>query len=44
MAGIGIGLLYLAYAFGLYGYCLFQGYNVTPKMLFSTTWPPPKGK
>ena len=43
MAGIGIGLLYLSYSFGLWGYCLFKGYNVSFKQLFSTTWPPTTG-
>lgn len=41
MAGIGIGLLLVGYATGLYGYCLIRGYDVTPKQLFSSTWPPP---
>lgn len=40
MAGIGIALLFVAYSAGLYGYCLLRGYNVTPKQLFSTVWPP----
>lgn len=42
MAGIGVGLAWLAYTVGLYGYCLFRGYNITPKQLLSTTWPPAK--
>jgi len=40
MAGIIIGVLFLAYTYGLYGYCLLRGYNVTPGQLFSSTWPP----
>lgn len=40
MAALGIGLVFLGYAGGLYGYCLFRGYNVTPKDLFSSSWPP----
>lgn len=40
MVAIGIGLLFLAYTAGLYGYCLIRGYNITPKQLFSSTWPP----
>jgi hypothetical protein len=40
MAAIGIGLVWAAYTAGLYGYCLFRGYNVTPAQLLSSTWPP----
>lgn len=40
MAGIGIGLVYLAYAAGLYAYCLFRGYDISVKQLFSRQWPP----
>lgn len=40
MAAIGMGIIFLGYAGGLYGYCLFKGYNVTPKQLFSPSWPP----
>lgn len=41
MAGIGIALVFTSYSILLYGYCLFQGYNVTPKQLFSfKEWPP----
>lgn len=40
MAGLGIALVWLGYSFGLYGYCLLKGYNVTPKQLFSANWPP----
>lgn len=41
MAGIGIGLVWLAYTAGLYGFCLARGYNVTPKQLLDMkTWPP----
>ena len=41
MAAIGIGLVLVGYAGILYGYCLIRGYDVTPKQLFSSTWPPP---
>lgn len=41
MIAVGIGLVWLAYATGLYGYCLVRGYNITPKQLLSSTWPPP---
>lgn len=40
MVAIGMGILVLAYSVGLYGYCLIRGYNITPKQLFSSTWPP----
>jgi hypothetical protein len=40
MAAIGIGLVWAGYSAILYGYCLFRGYDVTPKQLLSTTWPP----
>jgi len=40
MTGIGIALAFIGYSAGLYGYCLLRGYNITPKDLFSTTWPP----
>lgn len=41
MAGIAIGLVWLSYGTMLYGYCLFRGYNVTPKQLLDMkTWPP----
>lgn len=44
MVGLGVGLLWLAYAAGLYGYFLIRGYDITPKQLVSTSWPPSKGK
>jgi len=44
MAAIGIGLGWLSYTTILYGYCLFRGYNVTPKELLTPTWPPTTGK
>lgn len=40
MAGLGMALAYLGYSFGLWGYCLVKGYNVTLKDLFGKTWPP----
>ena len=42
MIGLGIGLLWVAYAAGLYGYLLLRNYDITPKQLLSTTWPPAK--
>jgi hypothetical protein len=40
MAAIGIGLVWVGYSVSLYGYCLFRGYDVTPKQLLSPQWPP----
>lgn len=40
MVAIAIGLVWLGYTSGLYGYCLLRGYNVTPKQLLSPSWPP----
>lgn len=40
MAALGIGLIFIGYSSGLYGYCLFRGYDITPKQLFSSAWPP----
>ncbi len=40
MAALAIGLVWAGYTTVLYGYCLFRGYNITPKQLLSPTWPP----
>lgn len=40
MVALAIGVLWVGYAGGLYGYCLIRGYNVTPKQLLSSQWPP----
>jgi hypothetical protein len=40
LPAIGIGLVWIAYAAGLYGYCLMKGYNVSAKELMSPKWPP----
>lgn len=40
MVAIAIGLVWAGYFGGLYGYCLIRGYNVTPKQLLSSQWPP----
>lgn len=42
MAALGIGLVWISYTVGLYGYCLFRGYDITPKELLSSSWPPGK--
>lgn len=38
MAAIGIGVLWMSYTIGLYGYCLIRGYNITPKQLLAKNW------
>lgn len=40
MTAVGIALLWGAYAFGLWSYCLLRGYNVTLQQIFSSKWPP----
>lgn len=39
MAALAIGLVWMGYSLGLYGYCLFKGYDVTPKLLMNPQWP-----
>ena len=39
MVVIGFGLLLAAYAAGIWGYCLVQGYDVTFAGLWGGTWP-----
>lgn len=39
MVAIGMGLVFAAYAAGMYGYCLVRGYNVTFAELFGSKWP-----
>lgn len=39
MGALAMGLVWVAYYAGLYGYCLVRGYDVTPKELLSPTWP-----
>jgi hypothetical protein len=41
MVAIGIGLVFVGYTVGLYGYILLRGYDITFSQLFSlNTWPP----
>lgn len=40
MVGVGLGLVWAGYTAALYGYCLIRGYNVSPKQMFTTWWPP----
>jgi hypothetical protein len=44
MAAIGVGMIFLAYTVGLYGYILIRGYDVTFGQMFSKTWPPIQAK
>lgn len=39
MVAIGMGLVFTAYAVGMWGYCLVRGYNVTFAQVFAPTWP-----
>lgn len=39
MIPIGVGITFLAYTTGIWGYCLVRGYNVKFTQLFKTTWP-----
>jgi hypothetical protein len=36
---IGMGVVFLAYTGGMWGFCLLRGYNVTLPDLFKTAWP-----
>jgi len=39
MAAIGMGVVWVGYTLGLWGYCLVRGYDVSFSRLFSTNWP-----
>lgn len=39
MIPIGLGVAFLGYTAGLWGYCLVRGYDVPFSALFKTTWP-----
>lgn len=41
MVALAIGVVWLSYYGGLYGYCLVRGYDVTPIELLSPSWPGP---
>ncbi len=41
MIPIGVGVAFLGYAAGIWGYCLIRGYNVTGPDLFKMKWPGP---
>lgn len=38
MVAIGVGLIFGAYAVGMYGYCLVRGYDVSFRDLFRGSW------
>jgi len=42
MSGLGIGIIFIAYGFGLWGYCMLKDYDVNIYQLFDQEWPPPK--
>lgn len=46
MIAVGVGLVWAGYSFGLWGYCLIRGYDVTLTELVNPVhvyqhWPPP---
>jgi hypothetical protein len=42
MLALSMGLLFTAYAAGLFAYCLLRGYNITPLDMFHSSWPAKK--
>lgn len=36
---VGLGVAWLGYTCGIWGYCLVRGYNVTFTQCFKATWP-----
>lgn len=41
MIPIGLGVVWVGYTAGIWGYCLVRNYNVTLVQLMKTTWPGP---
>lgn len=39
MIPVGVGVVFLAYTTGIWGYCLVRGYNVQFRQLFGARWP-----
>jgi len=39
MIPVGVGIVFLAYTAGMWGYCLVRGLNVKFTQLFAATWP-----
>lgn len=44
MIPVGVGVVFLAYTTGIWGYCLVRGYNVQFRQLFGATWPGAKAQ
>jgi hypothetical protein len=43
MFALGLGVLYIGYSVGLYGYILIRGYDVSFLEMFAGPWPPTVG-
>ena len=43
MFALGLGVLYVGYTVGLYGYILIRGYDVSFLEMFAGPWPPTVG-
>jgi hypothetical protein len=41
MMAVAVGVAFLGYSVGVWGYCLVRGYDVTFGALWKTTWPGP---
>lgn len=41
VVAIGMGLVWIGYAVGMYGYCLVRGYDVPFMQVFKATWTAP---
>lgn len=39
MVAVGMALVWGGYTFGIWGYCLLKGYDVTFTEMFSSSWP-----
>lgn len=39
MIPIGLGMVFLSYTAGIWGFCLIRGYDVPFMKLFAATWP-----
>lgn len=44
MVAIGMGLVFIGYAVGMWGYCLVRGYNVPFMQVFTSRWSAPAAK
>lgn len=43
MFALGLGVLYIGYSVGLYGYCVIRGYDISFVEMFVGPWPPTVG-